>query len=115
MYNVTGGGSEEELALLEASLAALATSFRDAALPRAAHALDVLPPAGVEGWASIWIASLGFARGVTERWGATASEARKHATTRKDYEGLEQLRRDLDAVGQEASVLIEKIVAAFGS
>lgn len=112
---MTGGGSEEELALLETSLAALATSLRDAALPSAAQALEVLPPAGVEGWASIWIASLGFAREVAKRWGATASEARKHATTRKDYEGLEQLRRDLDAVEQETSVLIEKLVGAFGS
>jgi hypothetical protein len=109
---VTPDPSEEHLQGLEHSRAALAEALRAVSLEPVARALDVLPPAGVDGWVPAWTASLGFAKTAAERWGLTVRMASTCAVTGKEREKLAHLGRELATVVKEAFVLVERLANA---
>ena len=107
--------SDKKVARLEGARAALATNLRDASLDRAARILGELPPAGAEGWASVWIASLGLARAAAERWRVTVSAAERRALDRAEREEFAQLAKDLAVVEQVTFALIRTITGTSDS
>ena len=109
MGSVSRDDVEEKVALLEAARTAVEATLRGASLDSAARILGELPPAGVEGWTSVWIASLGVARGAAERWRITVRAAEQRAVDRKEREEFAQLGRDLAAVEQVTLALIRMI------
>lgn len=115
MEAVSRARSEEKIARWEAARVAIEATLRGASLDSAARILGELPPAGAEGWASVWIASLGVARAAAERWRVTVSAAERRALDRKEREEFAQLGRDLAAVEQVTLALITRIIRTLDS
>jgi hypothetical protein len=109
---VTESPSEVDIGLLEASRAAMAVTLRNASLGTEAQALEALPPAGVAGWASVWLVGLRIAKTAAERWGVTVGAFARNAFHRKEREEFDQLGRDLAAVQQLAVALIATIAGS---
>jgi hypothetical protein len=100
---------------LEAARVAIEATLRGASLDSAARILGELPPAGVEGWVSVWIASLGVALAAAERWRVTISAAERRAFDRTEREEFAQLGRDLAAAEQVTLTLIMRIAWTLDS
>ena len=115
MGAVSRARSEEKIALLEAARVTIEATLRGASLDSAARILGELPPAGAEGWASVWIASLGVARAAAERWRVTVCAAERRALDRKEREEFAQLGRDLAAVERVTLALITRIIGTLDS
>ena len=107
--------SEEKIARLEAARVAIEATLCGASLDSVARILGELPPAGVEGWASVWIASLGVARAAAERWRVTVNAAERRALDRQERKEFAQLGRDLAAAEQVTLTLIMRIAWTLDS
>lgn len=101
-----------ERAALEESRAALADALRSVALAPAARLLEVLPPAGVDGWVSAWTVGVGLAQGAADRWKGAVHDASRCAVEGRDREELAHLGTELAAVGKEASALVERLATS---
>jgi hypothetical protein len=104
--------TNRELALLEDSRAALADAMRSVALEPVARLLEVLPPAGVEGWVPAWTVGVGLAQGAAERWGRAVRAASTCAVAGTDREELTHLGGELATVEKVAVVLVERLATA---
>jgi hypothetical protein len=101
-----------ELALLEDSRAALADAMRSVALGPVARFLEVLPPAGVDGWVPAWTAGVGLAEGAAKRWGLAVRAASTCAVAGRDREELAHFGGELATVEKVAVVLVERLATA---
>ena len=100
------------MARFEAARAALAEATRALAFENVARLLEILPPAGIDGWINAWTAGVLFARETAERWLGAAKAAPSCAEPGPDHETLRRLGRQLALVESETLVLIERLARA---